>query len=40
MNAQTYIQMPTGCFSAAAPRFPLGSDRWVSKRALPGRRTD
>ena len=40
MNAQTYIQMPTGCLSAPAPRFVLGSDRWEAKRALLGRRTD
>ena len=40
MNHYTYIQTPTGCQSAPAPRFALAADRWVVKRALSGRRTD
>ena len=40
MNERNHIQMPAGCSSAAAPRFALGTERWVAKRALLGRRTD
>jgi len=41
MNQSIHIHMPTGCASAPAPRFALGTDRWVvEKRALSGKRTD
>ena len=40
MSQHIYIQTPHGCSSMPAPRFALGTDRWVVKRALSGRRTD
>ena len=40
MNQHIYIQTPHGCSSMPAPRIALGTDRWVVKRALSGRRTD
>jgi hypothetical protein len=40
MNHTTHIQMPFGRHSAPASCFLQGTDRWVAKRALSGRRTD
>jgi hypothetical protein len=39
MSQQLHICTPTGP-REPAPRFMPGSDRWVAKRALSGRRTD
>jgi len=39
MNQSTHIQMLFG-LGAPASCFLQGTDRWVAKRALSGRRTD
>jgi hypothetical protein len=40
MNQSTHIQMLFGRQGEPASCFLQGTDRWVAKRALSGRRTD